>query len=235
MFSPIEQKIKAFSQIAKQIRNKIEDGDLQPGDRLPPERSLADTFGTSRATVREALRALEIIGLIESKVGQGTFIKTSSLIEIDPLLSEIETQTSPLEVFEARLALEPYLGKLAAINATYEDILYLESCINEMDKNSNDFTQFEHWDGEFHQGIALAAKNSLLIKFTSLINNVRMETLWGSIKKRSLTSERIDNYQNAHKDILNAIKDRNSTLTSKMIFEHILNVKQNFFEENSSI
>lgn len=230
MFSPIEQN-KAFTQIAKQIRNQVEMGNLKPGDQLPPERRLAENFGTSRATVREALRALEIIGMIDSRVGQGTFIKTSSISEIDKFLSEIETQTSPLEVFEARLAIEPHLGKLASINATKEDIQHLEHCITEMNNLSIDFTDFEHWDSEFHQAIALAAKNSLLIKFTSIINNVRMETLWGSIKKRSLTPERIKIYQKEHQDILNAIKDRNATLASKMLFNHILNVKRNFFDE----
>lgn len=230
MFSPIEQN-KAFILIAKQIRNQIEYGNLKPGDRLPPERSLAENFGTSRATVREALRALEIIGMIDSRVGQGTFIKTSSLSEIDHLLSEIETQTSPLEVFEARLAIEPYLGKLASMNSTKEDVDHLERCINEMSKSVDSFSDFEHWDGEFHQAIAQASKNGLLIRFTSIINNVRMETLWGSMKKRSLTPERIAVYQKEHLDILNAIKDRNGTLTGKTIFNHIMNVKRNFFEE----
>lgn len=230
MFSPIEHN-KAFMQIANQIRNQIEQGNLKPGDRLPPERGLAENFGTSRATVREALRALEIIGMIDSRVGQGTFIKTSSLSEIDNMLSEIATQTSPLEVFEARLGIEPYLGKLASLNATKEDIQYLEHCIAEMSNHSHSFLDFEHWDGEFHKAISLAAKNSLLIKFTNIINNVRMETLWGSMKKRSLTPERIHVYQKEHKDILSAIKDRNGTLAGKMVSDHIMNVKRNFFEE----
>ncbi|MBT2661646.1 FadR/GntR family transcriptional regulator [Bacillus sp. ISL-45] len=230
MFSPIQQN-KAFLQIAMQIRNKIEEGQFQDGDRLPPERSLAESFGTSRATVREALRALEIIGLIDSRVGQGTFIKISSISEIDKLISEIETQTSPLEVFEARIALEPYLGKLAALNANQEDITFLEKCLSEMKNNQDKFTEFEHWDGQFHQGIAQAAKNSLLIKFTTLINNVRMETLWGSIKKRSLTPERINIYHQEHQLILNSIKERNSSLAAEMVKKHILTVKRNFFED----
>lgn len=232
MFSPIQQN-KAFLQIAKQIRDKVEEGHFKNGDRLPAERSLAESFGTSRATVREALRALEIIGLIDSRVGQGTFIKIASISDIDNLLIEIETQTSPLEVFEARIALEPYLGKLAALNANQEDISFLDTCIKEMITNQDKFTEFEHWDGQFHQGIAQAAKNSLLIKFTTLINNVRMEKLWGSIKKRSLTPDRIHVYHLEHQLILNSIKERDSTSAGEMVKKHILTVKSNFFEEEN--
>lgn len=233
MFSPIQQN-KAFMQIAKQIRNKIEEGHLKSGDRLPPERSLAKTFGTSRATVREALRALEIIGVIGCRVGQGTFINNSSLSDVDKLLAEIETQTSPLEVFDARIAIEPYLGKMAALNATQEDIAFLENCIKEMKKKENQFSDFEHWDGQFHQGIAQAAKNSLLIKFTTLINNVRMESLWGSIKRRSLNLDRINIYHQEHQLILDAIKNRTSSLAAKMVSNHIITVKNNFFDNEDS-
>ncbi|ATW23724.1 FadR/GntR family transcriptional regulator [Candidatus Formimonas warabiya] len=233
LFSPIEHN-KAFIQIARQIRNQIESGNLNPGNKLPSERNLAESFQTSRPTIREALRVLEIMGLTESRVGQGTFIKAKTLMDIDNVLSEIETQTSPLEIFEARLAIETFLVKLAAKNATKEDINHLSHYIDQLDELDNDvnnYTKFVQLDNQFHERVALAANNTLLAKYMQIINNARLENLWETLKRRSSTSERLKKFQEQHQKIFAAIKDRDSALAEKYMIQHILYIRQSFFEE----
>ncbi|WP_019122502.1 FadR/GntR family transcriptional regulator [Brevibacillus massiliensis] len=230
MFSSIGQS-KAFLEIAQEIKKNIESGKYQVGTRLPAERALAETFQTSRATVREALRALEIIGVIESRVGQGTFVKTSSFSGAEGLFSEIANQTSPTEVFEARFSIEPYLTELAALRATQDDLNVLKNCLEQTEAALGNISEFEKLDAQFHQGIALAAKNSLLLNMITLINNVRMEKLWGTLKERSLTADRMKKYHQDHIEIYQAIRERDASKAKQRILSHIKTVKSNMLGE----
>ncbi|GEN35419.1 FadR/GntR family transcriptional regulator [Aneurinibacillus danicus] len=227
-FTPVGEN-KAFLDIANQIRDHIEKGVLKVDSRLPPERELAEKFQTSRATVREALRALEIIGIIESKVGQGTFIKNVNFSSMDGLFAEISKQTSPSEVFEARFAFEPYLSHLAALRATHEDFVRLKSILDEFDSaiSNMDIQHFEKLDGQFHYGIALSAKNSFLLHVVNIINNVRLERLWGTLKERSLNPERIKQYHTEHHNIYQAIYERDARKAEDLTLRHLKNVREN--------
>ncbi|WP_134703058.1 FadR/GntR family transcriptional regulator [Ammoniphilus sp. YIM 78166] len=229
---------KAFLEIAKTIQQQLKEGLLRQGDRLPSERALAETHQTSRATVREALRALEIIGLIESKVGHGTFIKSESIPANDQLFTEIANETSPSEVFEARFSIEPYLAELAAVRATQEDLKTLEQiledtrdCIDFEELTRDIFHKFERLDGQFHYQIALAAKNSFLLRVIDIINSVRLEKLWGTLKERSLTKERMNTYFKEHCEIFKAIKDRDKKKAAHYSLVHLKNVRNNMLEE----
>ncbi|WCK53734.1 FadR/GntR family transcriptional regulator [Aneurinibacillus sp. Ricciae_BoGa-3] len=227
-FAPIGEN-KAFLNIANQIRNHIEKGVLKVDSRLPSERELAEKFQTSRATVREALRALEIIGIIESKVGQGTFIKNVNFSSMDGSFVEISKQTSPSEVFEARFAFEPYLANLAALRATHQDFVSLKAILDEFDTAiaNRDIPHFEKLDGQFHHVIALSAKNSFLLHVVNIINNVRLEKLWGTLKERSLNMERMKQYQVEHQNIYQAIYERDADQASLFTLNHLKNVREN--------
>ncbi len=227
-FTPVGEN-KAFLDIANQIRDNIEKGVLKVDSRLPSERELAEKFRTSRATVREALRALEIIGVIESKVGQGTFIKNISFSSMDGLFAEISKQTSPSEVFEARYAFEPYLAHLSALRATQEDFISLKSILAEFDTaiENTDIQQFEKLDGQFHYAIALSAKNSFLLHMVNIINNVRLEKLWGTLKERSLNPDKMKQYHIEHHTIYQAIHERDSHKAQLLTLQHLKNVREN--------
>jgi DNA-binding FadR family transcriptional regulator len=230
IFQPVEP-LKASQQIIEQIKRLIETGVLSEGDRLPPERTLAQTFKISRATVREALSALEIMGLIESKVGHGTFIRgVASATNYDQLIAELSKQTSPLEVMEARIALEPYLGSLAAVRATPDDLEKMRQALRNAEE-SKTFQEFEQWDGQFHLLIAEASKNQLLLRMTDIANNVRKEELWGTLKFRSLTQERMNAYMREHQDIYQAIEDRDAKQASKLLLKHLMHVRKNLLGE----
>jgi DNA-binding FadR family transcriptional regulator len=221
---------KAFVEITEKIKRNMIEGKYQLGMRLPSERALAEEFQTSRATIREALRALELADIIESRVGQGTFIKSIDFSDGDPLY-EIANQTSPSEVFEARLAIEPYLAKLATRNATREDLHLFENCLQKAKLAIGNIKEFEKLDAEFHHLLATSAKSSLLDSFVEVINKVRMEKLWGTLKVRSLNVERMENYYLQHVAIYEAIKDRDIHKATEMTTLHLKTVRANMLEE----
>jgi DNA-binding FadR family transcriptional regulator len=221
---------KAFVEITEKIKRNMLDGKYQLGMRLPSERALAEEFQTSRATIREALRALELADIIESRVGQGTFIKSIDFSDSDPLY-EIANLTSPSEVFEARLAIEPYLAKLATRNATREDLYLFETCLQKAKLAIGNIKEFEKLDAEFHHLLATSAKSSLLESFVEIINKVRMEKLWGTLKVRSLNIERMENYYLQHIVIYEAIKERDIHKATEMTTLHLKTVRANMLEE----
>lgn len=231
-FFPVGEN-KAFLEIANQIRDHIEKGALKVGNRLPSERELAEKFQTSRATVREALRALEIIGVIESHVGQGTFVKNANFSSMDGLFAEISKQTSPSEVFEVRMAFEPYLAHLAALRATQEDLQQLKQNMDQLNQaiEDADIRQFEQLDGQFHYMIAVSSKNSFLLYIMNIVNNVRSEKLWGTLKEKSLNPERMKTYSAQHFEIYQAISERDARRAEIVALEHLKTVRSNMLEQ----
>jgi len=119
------------SAIKSKLKRAIESGVYSHGDRLLPERELAASFKTARNTIRSALRQLEADGLVERRVGSGTFVNFDSKKTGSPL--DINESMSPLQLIEARFAVEPYVTRLAAINATQNDLENMEVLINRLD------------------------------------------------------------------------------------------------------
>jgi DNA-binding FadR family transcriptional regulator len=221
---------KTFVEILNEIKQRINNHTFPVGSKLPSERTLAEEFQTSRVTVREALRALEIIGVIESRVGQGTFVKTMNFSE-EEKLQEITQQTSPLEIFEARFAIEPFLAELATHNATPDDFLVIEQCLQRAKEAIGNFEEFEKLDEEFHHLIAKSSKTSLLLSFFDLINKVRKEKLWRTFKARSLNEERMMIYYQQHISIYEAIKERDSNKARESTLLHLKTVRLNMIGE----
>src|SRR5215813_8997128 len=115
---------RIYEEIVRQVKQLIAEGRLKSGDQLPPERDLAEKFLVSRTSVREALRALESVGLIEIRPGEGTFVREVSVDAlVEPLALVLLSQRAMIEeLFEARRLLEPAIAGLAARRATKEEI-----------------------------------------------------------------------------------------------------------------
>ena len=115
---------RIYEEIVRQIKSMITEGRLKSGDQLPPERDLAEKFLVSRTSVREALRALEPLGLVEIRPGEGTFVREVSIESlIQPLALVMVSQREAIgELFEARRLLEPMIAGLAASRATRDDL-----------------------------------------------------------------------------------------------------------------
>jgi len=132
LFSKVKTK-KVYMKIVEQIRDLIKEGRLKPGDKLPPEQILAEKFGTSRPSVREALSALEILGITESRGGKGNFIKDNLDTPLyEQKYRELEEEESPFEILEARKAVETEIVGLAAKKATKEDIVSIRESLDKM-------------------------------------------------------------------------------------------------------
>jgi DNA-binding FadR family transcriptional regulator len=207
--------------IANKLRNRILTGTYGYGERIPTERALAVAFGTSRATLREALRVLEQNGLIRRQVGSGTFVIYQPAEETGPASEDVAEITSPLELIDVRAALEPQMVRLAVLTMTIKDIGGLEEALAGMEAAGTDAERFTHWDRQFHQRIADGTRNPLMAALYRQINHVRGQTQWRTIKSAVLTIERIQHYNQLHREIYNAIRGHDAETASRVIESHM--------------
>ncbi|MDZ7927341.1 MAG: FCD domain-containing protein [Agrobacterium sp.] len=177
------------------------DGQWRAGDRLPTERDLAERYSSvSRTTVRKALADFEAAGSDRPDRGQRHPLCRAGRHAPGPAHPArlVAPHTSPAELMEARLALEPAIIDLVMRNATSADLeRMLTWC--EQAEAARSLEEFEHWDGELHQAIAEAAHNSFVSSVFKLMNQARAQGEWGLLKKRSLTPERRLAYQREHR------------------------------------
>jgi GntR family transcriptional repressor for pyruvate dehydrogenase complex len=151
-------------EVAARILDLIGSGQLKPGDRLPSERELGQIFGVGRSSIREALRCLSIVGLLDARVGAGTTVALDSRQFLNRMWSwKIATDPRDLEeLMEVRIALEGATAENAALNASEADIAALEDLLSQMGESLDDRPKFMELDLEFHLSLARAASNRLL-------------------------------------------------------------------------
>lgn len=200
-------------------------GQLREGMRLPPERALSERFGASRGSVRRVLADLRERGLIVQAVGSGTFV-TAAAHALAPARPAL--QTSPAELMQARLLIEPLMPALIARNATGADFARMAECL-ERSEAARDIEDFEHWDGELHQAFATATHNSFFLQILELANRVREQGEWGRLKRNSLTAERRAQYERQHRAIVAALKDRDAGQARTLLLEHLEQIQRNLF------
>lgn len=186
MFKPIQPKT-ASSSVADQIKEMILQGHLQPGDRLPSERDFAETFGVSRATIREALRSLSAIGMISIRQGDGSFVeqfKIEGLLEPLATLFQLDGAEDELESFsEVREILEVEMVALAAERASETDIENINRALEAMVEEVRSGGIGDVADADFHLAIAKSCKNPLLVKLMEVVANLMKCTYQASRKQ----------------------------------------------------
>lgn len=215
---------RGASAITGRLRHAIETGVFSSGDKLPPERDLATSFGSARSTVRKALDQLELEGMVARKVGSGTFVVYDGAVT--GATGEISDLISPLQLIDARMAIEPYIAHLAAIHATQRDLAAMENVVMQLETSSDDKDLFTRLDADFHLCIARCARNPLLLQVYQHINDVRGHALWGVMKDKILTHEQIVAYNIQHRGIFEAIKTRNVREISGKIRKHLEKARQ---------
>src|SRR5882757_2507036 len=186
------------------IEREVSERQLGPGARLPTERDLAERSGASRTAVRRALASLEAQGRIIRHVGRGTFVGPA---RSEPAAALPVQATSPAEIMAVRLLLEPQTMPLVATAATGDDFIEMERCLRGGEAH-HEHEEFERWDAAFHRALAAATHNALLIQICDTINGARHQPLWGRLKKRNFTPERLRDYLRDHRDIYEALLDR---------------------------
>lgn len=218
--------------LAAYLHDEIASGRMRDGVKLPAERQLSEQFGASRGAVRRVLQDLKDRGLITQTVGSGTFVlpgAANALPAPEIVIDEIsETQTSPAELMEARLLIEPLMPKLIARNATSSDFARMMECI-ERSEAAQTVEEFEHWDGELHRTFALATHNSFFLKVLELTNRVREQGEWGRLKRHSLTPERRKEYEAQHRAIVEALRDRDAEQAGQVLTGHLRQIQHNLF------
>ena len=209
------------------ILDRLQSGHWRAGDRLPTERELSERFGVSRTTVRKALLELKQQGLIEQTVGSGTFVAEDVGSRLGRRVQQDSSQhTSPAELMEARLAMEPAIIDMAIRNANPADLKRMDACCDNAE-NAETLEAVEHWDAELHQAIADAAHNSFVANVFNLMKTVRAQGDWGQLKKKSVTPERRVAYQREHRAIVEALRDRDAARARELTLGHLLHVRQN--------
>jgi GntR family transcriptional repressor for pyruvate dehydrogenase complex len=162
---------RIYEEIVRQVKQLIAEGRLKSGDRLPPERELAEKFVVSRTSVREALRALESLGLIEIRAGEGTFVRQVSLDAlVGPLALMMTSQREAIgELFEARRVLEPAIAALAASRATPEEVQEMERILESQAREVAAGRTGLAEDAAFHTAVGAAAHNHAITRIVHAI------------------------------------------------------------------
>jgi len=230
IFKPIKPK-KVSSQIAEQIRSSILNGEFSPGDKLPPERELAEMFGVSRPSVREALNILASAGMVESYQGGGTLVKSLVESTTGPPLSELikAEQERALDVIEVRKCMEGWTSYYAAQRALPEDIRRLEAIVLEMERNLEGFRPSQDLDAHYHIAIAQATHNIVWLHMMQSIFDAMKEfqqSVWRAVY---LTQEDHKILYQHHRAVFEAIRERNPEKSRDEMLAHLT-----FAEQRSS-
>lgn len=226
MFTPVKNT-KVYESVVSQIKLMINTGDLKKGDKLPTEREMSEQLQVSRASVREALRALEVIGLIESRQGAGNFIRESfggALFEPLSIVFTIEKSTGD-DIYEIREILELETVKLAAARISEEELKSMEETVEEM-INCNDESRNIELDKQFHYTIAKASGNMLIINFLQVISELIDEFIKDSRRKILVEQDNKGRLMRIHYGIYEALKDRNPDKAYDSMKEHFVIIRE---------
>lgn len=199
------------------LRRDIRAGRLANKERLPSERSLSDAHSIARGTVRDALNALAGEGLVDVRPGSGTYVTYDATTTSNPAVENAR----PLELIDARFALEPHICRLAVLHARQTDLQKAEELLDIMEEKPIDPNRFSDADKAFHTLLAETTGNSLLIWIMAEINSVRNQDQWARMRNMTLNEQVIDTYNTQHRQILNAIRTREAERAAKLIKDHL--------------
>jgi GntR family transcriptional repressor for pyruvate dehydrogenase complex len=222
------RKNRVHEEVARQIEALILKK-LHPGDKLPAERELAEMLGVSRSSIRDAIRRLELMGLVEPRQGAGTVVREISPDALVSPLSNVIAHKRQLvgELLDFRRMLEPHLASRAATHASSGDIGAMEDILRRqsMKVRAGDLAVEE--DSEFHYRIAMASGNSVVLKVLDVV----MDLLRGT-RERSLQSEgRPQKSLAGHRRILAAIRKRDPVAAQAAMRHHIEEVEKMVFDK----
>jgi GntR family transcriptional repressor for pyruvate dehydrogenase complex len=190
-----------------------------PGERIPPERELGQQLGVGRASLREALKALEIMGMIETRLGDGTYVCKRSEFLSRPLLWAITSsfETEAHELVEARKVIEIELAGLAAERATADDLKQIGVHLDQMERSREVPGDFLQSDIEFHLAIGQAAHNSILMNALHLIRNLLQNWISSALQIEGVAEEALEH----HKSIFLAVAKRNRPAARAAMENHL--------------
>jgi GntR family transcriptional regulator, transcriptional repressor for pyruvate dehydrogenase complex len=212
-------KISISEEIAKQIMDLISSGDLKPGEHLPSERELCKNFGASRSSLREALRCLSIVGVLNARVGEGTSVAVDGEKFLRKIIEwRLITERHDIEnLLEVRMALEGVSASDTALHATPEDIEKLRKLLAKMKAVLKDEEAFAALDLEFHVTLANASGNALVSDLIALIRSQLVKAL----HKVLLLPHALPLSHKEHTAIVDAIERHDAEAARKAMHAHL--------------
>jgi GntR family transcriptional repressor for pyruvate dehydrogenase complex len=231
MLKAVEKK-KAYEDIVQQIRMLIEEGKLKRNDQLPSERDLSDTFRVSRTTVREAIRTLESMKLLQSRQGDGTYVLASSEEAlIQPLAAALFNEKDDIrDIFYIRKIIEPHVAELAAENATPQEMEELERILRKQEECIGQGENIIETDSAFHNLMVKATKNRvmerLIIAMIDLLKKSREQYLY-----EDENDERAVRSLEGHQRVLSAVKKGDGEAARKSMLQHLEDIEGIIFHK----
>ncbi|GEO86257.1 MULTISPECIES: FadR/GntR family transcriptional regulator [Alphaproteobacteria] len=216
----------------EKLRDLLRHGDVGVEGKLPTERTLSEKLGLSRRAIRRALEVLEAEGAIWRKQGSGTFVGQKPH-EWSDQLETIVAGTNFMEIMEVRLRIEPQLAQLAALRAKGSDIDRMRELAQKI-LGSEDADAKELWDGALHRQIAQAAGNLLFLSIFDVINRVRQDDAWQSIRERARSNANTMSISSAqHAAIIDAIAARDPAKAGEAMRRHLLMLQERLIRQTS--
>lgn len=225
MFREIERDSVPV-QIVNYFLDSISLGELKENDRLPPERDLCEKMGVGRSTLREALRVLEMMNVIEKRNG-GTYVRlqTENIIKEAVSVDFAVGLTNYGELVEMRNFMEIETAALAAENCTEEDIVKLNALCQKMRDSLNDIRQYSNYSTEFHIAIASATHNEVMAEIFEAIRYV----MYDYQKSNMQTEGEVQRSFREHEMLLEALKNKDVSLSRQIMREH-MNYTEKLYE-----
>jgi GntR family transcriptional repressor for pyruvate dehydrogenase complex len=228
LFTPIKQQ-KVYNQIVEQFIEFIESGEFKPGMQLPPERDLAQKLRVSRASLREALTVLQMMGMVETISGQGRFIKDKSQASFPNFL--LTAGESPFVILQARKSLEPAVAALAAKQRSESAIQQIDAILRWVEADHSTVQilgdVFSEGDRRFHLEVAKASENPILINFQEVIFSLMSQELWLAMMRHTsfATYGRWEEALREHRGIFDAIRSGDSKTAANRMMAHLQRVE----------
>lgn len=221
---------RLYEQIADHVRELVLNGTFPPGSALPAERELAEIIGVSRPSIREALIALEVMGLVESRQGGGNYVRADAgSLRMIPFAGARDLGPGPIEQFEARRVIEVACAKLAARRATKEDILNLEQCLVRMrdlvTRNASPAAEHKY----FHVTLAGISQNQVFASTVGELWRIRDGELWDTLRQKVDNAESWQLGIEFREQLVNAIRSRDAAAAVAIMSKHFDRVGDLYF------
>jgi GntR family transcriptional repressor for pyruvate dehydrogenase complex len=208
--------------VSARVRHAIEHGDVVRGGRLLPERELAEAIGVGRHQLRQVLANLEAEGVIWRRQGHGTFVTDLSPPQIDHFQRAALT-TSPVEVMDVRLELEPILARYCALRASADQIAKIKLAASTTAR-AESTTQFASSDAAFHRAIAEGTNNTLFMAMFESVMTVLLQADWRAMRNGTFSHSRRAEVSQQHEDVVDAIARREPVKAEQAMRRHITSV-----------
>jgi GntR family transcriptional regulator, transcriptional repressor for pyruvate dehydrogenase complex len=219
------RRVKLYEEVAARIRSLIASGELGPGQALPSERKLAEQFRVGRTVIREAIRQLEVSGLVESRHGGGNYVRE---VTVEHLVAPIATVLNGMvhlreELVDARLLFEPQMARAVAARATSEDLRGLEDIIRRQEERVANGRSGAEEDAEFHDLLARATRNTVVERIMEVIDGLLEDSqarLFRSVERSEISLE-------GNRRILEAVVRHDQEAAQEAMVEHLEDIARN--------